>query len=251
MKIPVLESLEDFTNLSGAEKNESPAFVFKHNIAPNDCDQIKTEIVNWAATVPLQDSKRPYPEGVHNVHMRVSHQELVPEEHQASHLATDFHELYTHLDVHNYRIGWLGDPNLVKQTSTFQRVAKKLYQDFCQLTQTQFPLDPSYKKKLHFEFAQYPLGTGFIEKHTHFRSIENGQRWNLLTLLSQDSVDHSSAGLVFEISGKPWDTRKLLDKGDSLLFRLDLPHYVNKVEPATEKAQSAISGRWTLGLFYY
>ncbi len=251
MKIPILESLQDFKSLPEAVRNSSPAFVFKQNIEGKDCDQIKVEIVKWASRVPLQDSKTPYPPGIHNVHMRVSHQANVPEEYQSSRLASDFHELYTHLDVHNYRIGWLHDPELVKETSTFQRVAKKLYRDYCSLTETRFPLDPSSDKKLHFEFAQYPLGTGFIEKHTHFRSIENGQKWNLLTLLSQDSVDHRSAGLIFEISGKTWDTRNLLDKGDSLLFRLDLPHYVEKVEPVEEPPHEATSGRWTLGLFYY
>ena len=251
MDIPILESVEDFKLLTAKEKKEHFAFIIKNVIPVENCKEIIEEIFNWSSTIPPQNPKEPYPTGVYNLHLQVKHNEPAPEEHINSELGTDFHERYTDVDVYNYRIGWIEDPKFVRSAPRFYDFGKKILNDYRLMTGFDFQHGPGGNKNLYFEFAQYPLGSGHIERHTHLRNIGNGQMWNYMTLLTQDGVDHSSASLKFEYNKRIFDTREVINQGDGILFRMDIPHFVDSVRSVEQKSVTPTSGRWTVGLFYY
>lgn len=92
---------------------------------------------------------------------------------------------------------------------------------------------------------QYPVGGGFLMKHTH---PIDPQGVGLILALSKAGVDYSHGGTTFVTPEGFVDTSPWHDAGDLILFRYDLEHAVGPVDQEREVEWTSAGGRWTLVL---
>lgn len=227
------------------------AVIIKNFLKQRVCKQIINELNNWRKVYPAQDKENPYPKNVYNLHLPVFHQGVKNKECCKSGYIQDFDENYTNINVYNYRLGNIYDPVVLKHLPAIYKVGPSILAKFNHLCSKDFEHGGATDKNIYFEFAHYRPNEGFIEKHTHHRNIDNGQNWNLLTVLTQEGEDHVGSGLKIEDKDFFIDTTSLLSQGDAILFRMDVPHFVDIVQVPSCCRKDEVSGRWTVSLFYY
>jgi hypothetical protein len=244
--------LEDLIKSEQSDIRATYPKILRKLISVSDCDTIIKELINYKSTVPANNPLNPYPSGRPNFHMQVQVSEPF-ERHEDLEFAQypiDFWEQTTLLAVHNFRFGWIYDPFLRELLPIFTRNCKKILSTYKKIMGKDFNHGPGQKPNLYFEVSHYPVGSGFIDKHTHFRNILNGQDKTLVILLTQDGIDHSNAGLIIDVEGTGIDTTKSLNKGDAIIFGMQHPHWVPVVDPGLSGSKQD-TGRWVISLFYY
>lgn len=97
---------------------------------------------------------------------------------------------------------------------------------------------------LRTKILHYPRGGGFLTKHVH--QLEP-QRVGLILSLSRVGID-ASDGTTFETPDGTVDTSEHHDIGDVVLFRYDLPHAVEPVDPGVPVEWEADTGKWSFVL---
>ena len=161
----------------------------------------------------------------------------------------DFWEHKTRLHIHNFRFGDIQDSLVTENLPVFANQAEKMLELYRSLSECDFLHGNAKGINLFFEISQYPLGSGFIERHTHFRNIQNGQNQAMVLLLSQPGVDHENSGLVVEVGADIINLTPLMETGDAVIFDMSCPHYVPTVNPPALPSEA--QGRWVMSLFYY
>lgn len=98
------------------------------------------------------------------------------------------------------------------------------------------------------QVIHYPSGAGMFGRHVH--PLEP-QRIGLILGLSKRGEDFTSGGTGFEAGGQRYSTEDCHDIGDLILFRYDIPHWVNAVDQGDKYDPSSPRGRWTAVLPFY
>lgn len=94
----------------------------------------------------------------------------------------------------------------------------------------------------------YPKGGGFFEKHSHPRYPTN---YGFIITLSEKNKEFNQGVTNFEINKRNYSLEKYnITKGDLILFRFDLPHFVTPCDPGDD-LKFDMKGRWTLVLPVY
>jgi hypothetical protein len=98
------------------------------------------------------------------------------------------------------------------------------------------------------QVIHYASGAGMFGRHVH--PLEP-QRIGLILGLSKRGEDFHSGGTGFEAGGRRYATEDCHDLGDLILFRYDIPHWVNAVDQGDKYDPSSDRGRWTAVLPFY
>jgi hypothetical protein len=109
------------------------------------------------------------------------------------------------------------------------------------VAQTSWDVSP---QGLRTKILHYPRGGGFLTKHVH--QLEP-QRVGLILSLSRVGVD-ASGGTTFETPAGTVDTSAYHDIGDVAMFRYDLQHAVEAVDPGVPLDWDADTGKWSVVL---
>ena len=98
------------------------------------------------------------------------------------------------------------------------------------------------------QIIHYPRGGGFFEEHSHPRYPTN---YGFIVTLTQKNKDFYKGVTNFRLDKKNINLEKYnLTRGDLILFRYDLHHYVSPCDPK-ENLIFDLKGRWTLILPVY
>lgn len=98
------------------------------------------------------------------------------------------------------------------------------------------------------QVIHYPKGGGFFDKHQHPRFPTN---YGMIITLTQKYKDFNEGVTNFVINKKNISLEKFnLTKGDLILFRFDIPHFISPVDP-DNNLKFDKKGRWTLVLPVY
>ncbi len=251
--IPIYENKNDlFRDSQKSGFDTIPAMIIKNFMSKSECDQIIVELMEYKITVPEQNPEDPYPAGKRNFHMPVKVENQDVAAFDRTQYPIDFWEKQTRLHVHNFRFGDINDPEIQKKLPVFQKCGLRVLDFFNQISGQSFPHGAKLEPNMYLEVSHYPVGKGFIEKHTHYRNLIKGQAKTFVTILTQDEIDHKDSGLIIEFKDQEVDTTKTLNQGDSILFDLTLPHFVNTTQPTSISPRKTESqGRWVISLFYY
>lgn len=244
-------AVQGLTMAEESDVRKRPVSILKTLISPENCHDIIREMSHFRTLVPANDPNQPYPEGILNFHMPVS-VSTKPQNSDAwfdSEFPIDFWEHRTRLHIHNYRFGDIQAPMVQQNLPTFAHQAEAILELYRSLADCPFQHGNFNGRNLFFEISHYPLGAGFIERHTHFRNIQNGQKQAMVILLSQPGVDHEKAGLVIEVGSEDLNLTSLMNGGDAVVFDMSCPHYVPTVEAPSMPTEA--QGRWVMSLFYY
>lgn len=244
-------AVQGLTMAEESSVRNRPVSVLKRLISPENCQAIIREMSHFKTTVPTNDPKHPYPQGVLNFHMPVSvvANSQNSEAWYSSEFPIDFWEHRTRLHIHNFRFGDIQATVVKQNLPIFAKNAEKILELYRSLAKCPFQHGNSEGMNLFFEISHYPLGAGFIERHTHFRNIQNGQNQAMVVLLSQPGVDHENAGLVIEVDSEDLNLTALMNCGDAVVFDMSCPHHVPTVEAPALPTEA--KGRWVMSLFYY
>ncbi len=142
---------------------------------------------------------------------------------------------------HQYGFGDLDalDPDL---RSALYQVAEPMLALQNSVADTDYRLsDPEVRVK----FLHYPAGGGYLANHIHPLLP---QRVGLITSLSEWLVDYSEGGNVFTTDGGDIHTSSSHHIGDVLLFRYDIPHQIEPIDPQRALHWHSLAGKWSLVL---
>jgi hypothetical protein len=89
----------------------------------------------------------------------------------------------------------------------------------------------------------YPVGGGYMSAHVD--PIEP-QKVEIVVSLSERGVDFKEGGLSIFIDNEWQDVEKYISFGDICMFRPDVPHRVNPIDPSSKLNWGSDSGRWTV-----
>lgn len=87
----------------------------------------------------------------------------------------------------------------------------------------------------------YPRGGGYLQNHVD--PVEP-QMVEMVMLASEKGVDFKEGGLSIFDNGKWLDIESMCKLGDMILFRPDIPHRVDPVDPDATLEFNENSGRW-------
>ena len=96
---------------------------------------------------------------------------------------------------------------------------------------------------LRTKVLRYPTGGGYLAEHIH--PLEP-QRIGLILALSRLGLDYVHGGTTFQTPVGFIDSNQYHDIGDVMIFRYDLAHAVQAVDPDRELQWSGDSGKWTM-----
>ncbi len=160
----------------------------------------------------------------------------------------DFKNNQIPVRAHNFRIGDLNDPFVKNHLKGIQSASSTLLQAFYKLTGSDHWLHGNKTgKNLYLEFVHFPVGTGYIDKHTHESISDFGLKYNFLGLLTSKGEDYEEGGVLFYDQEYSLDLRDTFKKGDLILFNNRTLHEVIKIESNNPKH----IGRWIYTFFYY
>lgn len=98
------------------------------------------------------------------------------------------------------------------------------------------------------QVVHYPKGGGYLDMHSHIRYPAN---YGIIITLTEKYKDFKKGVTNFIINKKNISLEKYnLTRGDLILFRFDIPHYISPVDP-DEDLKFDKKGRWTLLLPAY
>ena len=101
--------------------------------------------------------------------------------------------------------------------------------------------------KINPKIIHYPRGGGYFDWHTHKRYPQN---YGLILNLSKKNKDHEQGTTLFKLKGKLFSFEKILNQGDLILFKNNIPHAVSKVDPYHDLTFND-KGRWTFTMPIY
>lgn len=134
-------------------------------------------------------------------------------------------------------------------SSTAKKYLEALRRFQNKITNNDAEFSPTSKSvKLRPQIIQYPSGGGFIIKHVHSLFP---QKIGLIVSLSKIGVDYSKGGTRFEFNRDVIDLEKDHDIGEIALFRYNLLHAVQYIDPSEKINWNSEKGRWTLVMPYY
>jgi len=142
---------------------------------------------------------------------------------------------------HQYGFGNLDklDPGL---RSVLYQVAEPMLALQNSVAGTNYQLsDPEVRVK----FLHYPSGGGYLANHIHPLLP---QRVGLITSLSDWEADYSEGGNIFSTDAGDIHTSPSHQIGDVLLFRYDIPHEIEPIDPHQVLDWNALAGKWSLVL---
>ena len=110
---------------------------------------------------------------------------------------------------------------------------KKMYDELLHIYQKIFEIEISYSpnKKNYAvrpQIIQYPVGGGFFAEHSHPRFPTD---YGLILELSKKERDYNKGQTYFLNNNNKIDIDNLADEKDLILFKYDLPHGVDPVDP--------------------
>ena len=245
MKLITL-NVEDFSgDMIRKSVEEFDIVIVKNLIKPQLLSTLRSQLTSWKTNVPGEDPKNHYPENKRNLHIMAYNKQ---DNSDSSDI--DYYEDHTNIDVYNFRIGDMYDPDFREQVPCFKEIGEQLLKKYSDVIQVPFiQHGQGTDENLYFEIAHYHNDGAYIEKHIHQRNMDLGQRINMVTMMSQSTRDFDESGLFFEHSNTTIDTTDELSEGDSVFFRMDIPHWVTPVR-APKESQNR-TGRWTITTFYY
>ncbi len=230
---------------------EEPAVVLAKGFCPRlAIDEMKTQILAWSSTLRPQPLEDQYPADIRNLHLEIKN--LSDRKLARDNPDIDYLEEHTRLFLKNYRIGDIYHPEIRSKVPAAVWVIESLLKIYAAVLSSDRYRHGNYGgSNLFFEIAHYSCHGGFIEKHTHFKNLNAGQRYNMLLSLSQRGDDFEEGGLYFEHEGALLDLSNEFEAGDLLWFRMDLPHGVHPVRSTRADHFAPERGRWTMSTFYY
>ena len=89
----------------------------------------------------------------------------------------------------------------------------------------------------------YPVGGGYMSAHV---DPVDPQKVEMVLSLSERGVDFNEGGLSIFIDNEWKDIEKFVRFGDICMFRPNIPHRVNPIDPSIKLDWNCCSGRWTL-----
>jgi hypothetical protein len=89
----------------------------------------------------------------------------------------------------------------------------------------------------------YPVGGGYMSAHV---DPVDPQKVEMVLSLSERGVDFQEGGLSIFIDNKWQDVEKFVSFGDICMFRPDIPHRVNPIDPNIKLNWCNNAGRWTI-----
>ena len=101
--------------------------------------------------------------------------------------------------------------------------------------------------KINPKIIQYPRGGGFFDWHIHKRYPQN---YGLILNLSKKNNDYESGTTKFRIKKKIISFEKIMDQGDLIVFKYNIPHAVSKVDKDHDLTFDN-KGRWTFVMPIY
>ena len=104
-----------------------------------------------------------------------------------------------------------------------------------------FTYGNSAKLSLRAQILHYPTGGGFFDWHRHSRLP---QVYGLILNLSQPGRDYESGSTCFKLNGQHLSTNGIHDYGALMIFRYDLEHMVEQIEPSMGEPDWQ-RGRWS------
>jgi len=133
--------------------------------------------------------------------------------------------------------------------SSLKRVFGPMLQFQNALTGNEAGFEPdAQNRRARPQVIHYPSGGGMFGKHTH--PLEP-QRVGLILGLSKRGKDFETGGTHFGVGGRDVSSEEDHDIGDLILFRFDIPHWINWVDPVETLDYDSLRGRWTAVLPYY
>ena len=88
----------------------------------------------------------------------------------------------------------------------------------------------------------YPVGGGYMSAHV---DPEEPQKVEMVLSLSERGVDFQDGGLSIFVDNEWQDVEQFIKFGDICMFRPDIPHRVNPIDPNVSLDWHDSRGRWT------
>ena len=89
----------------------------------------------------------------------------------------------------------------------------------------------------------YPVGGGYMSAHV---DPVDPQKVEMVLTLSERGVDFQEGGLEIFIDNEWQDVEKFISFGDICMFRPNIPHRVNPIDPNIKLNWCSNAGRWTV-----
>lgn len=245
MQVVKLDSIEHFNKeLRRCVEDRSAIVIVKGVLGSRDCDKIIDQAMAWRRTYDAASEATIASGRLLNAHLSLNH----VRENQATPENIDFKENRTNIEAHNYRIGDWSDSMIKEKMETLCEIKPELFDLFERIQGTTKFTSGDSKLNLFLELVHFPVGSGFVETHSHETMVRNGLKLNVLGLLSRLGQDYSTGGVVFQKAGQgKIDLDADFTKGDVIIFHNSLPHYVKPIAGRGSTGR----GRWILTFFYY
>lgn len=94
--------------------------------------------------------------------------------------------------------------------------------------------------RLSYQF--YPTSTGFLNQHQD--PVDYHQKYLMLMTMSKKGKDFKKGGLFVNINKKKINVDNYSDLGDLIIFKANLPHGVEKIDPYIKNNPLGSKGRW-------
>jgi hypothetical protein len=210
--------------------NEPNIVIIKTGFAPDTLRNVIEGTRAWAAKTPLAEGPDPFDNNQHKQRLHIAKIQQAP---QLFHDHTfdailDLEEPFrqTLLSVFDPVRGFWN--NITGNNETFGIRKGQPY--------------------FHPQVTHYPLGGSFFGRHWH---PLNPQKVGMILALNQYGADYHSGGTGYVINNHIVETEGHQDKGDMILFRYDLPHWVSPSSFADRFSWDNPAGRWVSILPFY
>jgi hypothetical protein len=149
-----------------------------------------------------------------------------------------------HLYIRHYGLPWNARPD----QSVFDRVGLSLVglrNRLFHMDPVAFVREPYAPYYAHWTVLHYPPGGAFLMEHSD-RLEPNAQAECLLTLSRHGEDFHEGGLYVVDDRGERVWLDPVLEPGDLVVFRQDIPHGVAPVDPADAVDWNHDGGRWSM-----
>lgn len=94
--------------------------------------------------------------------------------------------------------------------------------------------------RLSYQF--YPRSIGFLNQHQD--PVDYHQKYLMIMTMSKKGKDFKKGGLFAVINEKKINIDDYSDIGDLIIFKANLPHGVNRIDPNSKNNPLSAKGRW-------
>jgi len=95
---------------------------------------------------------------------------------------------------------------------------------------------------IRFSVQFYPKGNGYLEEHSD--PIDYHQKYLIQMVMSKKGKDFKKGGLFVQFNKKKINIDNHVNIGDLVIFKANLNHGVEKIDPSTKPDLLNFKGRW-------